>query len=112
MVCWELFQGDSPPPHLVFGFHICVNIFSLGAGSLGFVQLVRVLSVRACVLSFAGENISIKAVLSKTQFNKCVVVRQTWSQPQTSRAPTLNSWNNHRAGDAYMAPNHYIITAT
>lgn len=63
--------------------------------------------VYVCVLSFGGENMSIKPVLSKSQFNKCVVFRQTWSQPQTSHAPTLNPWKNHRAGDTYTATYHF-----
>lgn len=40
-----------------------------------------------CVLSLAAANMSIKPVFSKAQFNKCVVFRQTWSQPQTSIHP-------------------------
>lgn len=44
------------------------------------------------VLWFVGENMGITPFRSLSQFNKCVVFRQTWSQPQPSHVPTHNLW--------------------
>lgn len=51
----------------------------------------------ARALWFVGENMGIIPFRSLSQFNKCVVFRQTWSQPQPSHIPTHNLWKQPQA---------------
>lgn len=74
--------------------HASVNGFGFGVRSLD-ASLCRVWNVRGmCFLSFASANIHITPPTTTTvsYFNERVVFRQTRSQPQSSRPPTLDSW--------------------
>lgn len=71
----------------------CVGVWS----ELVLVLVMKRVCVCACVLAFVGTNTHVKLFLWLSHFNKQLVFRQTGSQPQPSRVPTLDLWKKTTA---------------